>query len=168
MKKQFLLAGALAAVFFLAAAGTSFAGDHRGTQRDYRYGNGRHFTAQPHNGHWKRSFTPQHSRGGWNGHHAMPRHGMQHRTPNHRSGFQTPRHSYGQQHGDRSGHYQRPSNQYRQDRSGHGPSTGYDRTGQSYDGQDRSGSGQSDGAVASDEGTSSQGGHNSGGRQGRL
>ena len=168
MKKQFLLTGAVAAVFMLAAAGASFAADRRGPQRDYRYGNGRHFAAQPHSGHWKRNFAPQHSRGWWNGRRAMPRHRLQHRTPNHRFGFQAPRHPYGQQRGDRSGRHQRPSSHYRPERSGHGPSAGYDRTAQSYGGQDRSGSWQSDGAVAADEDTSPQDGRHSDRRQGRL
>jgi hypothetical protein len=168
MKKQPFLAGAIAAIFLLCAAGTVSAGDRRGSHRGPSHWSGKHFTAKPHSGYWKRGFAPHHNRGWSNGRRNMPRHRLQHRIPNHHPGFRAPRHPYGQHRSDRPGRYQRPSNHYRPDRSGHRPSAGYDRTGQNDGGQDQSGSWQSDGAVTSDDGISPQRRRHSGGRQDRL
>ena len=99
MRKQTLLATAVAAMFILAAAGASFAADWRGPHQRPSYGNGKHFAAKPYNSHWKRSPAPRYSPGWSQGRHAAPRHRLQHRAPNHRPGFHAPNHPYAQRPG---------------------------------------------------------------------
>ena len=162
MRKQALLAGAMAAMFILAATAVSFAADWRGPHRGYRYGTGKHFAPKPYGHHWKRGAVPRHNRGWHNGRVYAPRHRLQHRAPSHRPHFQGPRHPYGQHRSDRQGWRQNSSNQYR---PGHFSS---DRTRQGFGGRDQSDRRRTDGAVASDNGASRQGDRHDAGRRRQL
>jgi len=168
MKKQILLASAVAAVFFLAAASASFAADRRGHHRDYRYGFGKHFTAKHHSRHWKRFPAPRPSHGWRNGRHFAPRHRLQHRAPSHRPRFRAPRRPYDQRPGYYRGWRERSSNHYRPGHSRQRSFTGYDRTGHNIGGQDRSDHRQTDGDVASDDEASPREERHGGGRRGQL
>jgi hypothetical protein len=159
MRKQSLLAGAMAAMFILAAATASFAADRRGPHRGYRYGNGKHFAPKPYGSHWKRGAVPRYNRGWHNGRAYAPRHRLQHRAPTHHPRFQGPRHPYGQHRSDRQRWRQNPSNHHRPGRFDH------DSTRQGFGGRNQSDRRRTDGAVASDNSASRQGERHEAGRQ---
>jgi hypothetical protein len=95
MKKQILLASALAAVFILAAAGASFAGDAHGAYRGHRFWKDKRFDAKPYSHHWKRSPVPRRHQEQRYGRYPVPRRQWNARSPYHRPGYRTPRPQFG-------------------------------------------------------------------------